>query len=181
MKLGLALSGGGFRASLFHVGVLARLAELFTVEAMPFTGKTEPAVRAKFLQALQSAESGSAHVMGLITRGESRYDLLTLNAAGMARLGPSARERLDVSILQQVVFREVMRMTPQDEERLIYIKDTDEVLATVTKGAGELGVILTPTKITEVKDVARAGDRMPHKSTYFYPKPLTGLVINAMD
>ena len=42
-------------------------------------------------------------------------------------------------------------------------------------------MLLNPPRVTEVKDVARAGDRMPHKSTYFYPKPLTGLVINAMD
>lgn len=158
-----------------------RLAELFTVEAMPFTKETEPAIRERFLKALRTVEPTSAHVMGLIIRGESRYDLLTLNAAGLARLGPSARERLDVSVLQYLVFRGALRMTPQDEERLIYIKDEDEVLAAVATGAGELGVVLNPTKITEVKDVARAGDRMPHKSTYFYPKPLTGLVINVMD
>lgn len=51
----------------------------------------------------------------------------------------------------------------------------------MARGDGELAVLLNPPKITEVKDVARAGDRMPHKSTYFYPKPLTGLVINTMD
>jgi len=157
------------------------LAETFTLEAIPFTKETEPAARAKFLDVLHAARSSNAHVMGLIARGESRYELLTLNAAGLTRVGPSARERLDVSILQYLVFREAMRMTPQDEERLIYIKDEEEVVASLAKGEGELAIILNPPKITEVKDVARAGDRMPHKSTYFYPKPLTGLVINKMD
>ncbi|TAL09459.1 MAG: DUF1015 domain-containing protein [Nitrospirae bacterium] len=158
-----------------------RLAETFTVDAIPFTAGTEPAARAKFLSTLQSARGTNAHVLGLIVRGEARYEVLTLNAEGLARLGTSARERLDVSILQQVVFRDAMRMEPKDEERLIYIKDEEEVLAAMARGDGELAVLLNPPRVTEVKDVARAGDRMPHKSTYFYPKPLTGLVINAMD
>ena len=159
----------------------ARLAETFTVETIAFAKETEPGARAKFLGALLAARGTNAHVMGLIVRGESRYEVLTLTAAGLARLGASARERLDVSILQQVVFREALRMEPKDEERLIYIKDEEDVLAAMARGEGELAVLLNPPRVTEVKDVARAGDRMPHKSTYFYPKPLTGLVINAMD
>ena len=158
-----------------------RLAETFAVETMSFTKETESPARAKFLSTLQAAQGTKAHVMGLIMRGESRYEVLTLNAEGLARLGPSARERLDVSILQQMVFRGALRMEPKDEERLIYIKDEEDVLAAMARGDGELAVLLNPPKITEVKDVARAGDRMPHKSTYFYPKPLTGLVINAME
>ena len=158
-----------------------RLAETFMVEAIPFTNETEPAARAKFLDRLCAAQSSNSRIMGLVMRGEPRYEVLTLTAAGLGKLGPSARERLDVSILQQVVFRDAMRMTPQDEERLIYLKDEEEVLAAVARAEGELAILLNPPKIAEVKDVARAGDRMPHKSTYFYPKPLTGLVINKMD
>jgi len=158
-----------------------RLAETFTLAAFPFTKETEPAARAKFLNALHAAQATDAHVMGLVARGESRYDLLTLSPAGLARLGPSARERLDVSILQQLVFHGTLRLTPQDEERLIYIKDEEDAMAAVARGDGELAFLLNPPKVTEVKDVARVGDRMPHKSTYFYPKPLTGLVLNVMD
>jgi uncharacterized protein (DUF1015 family) len=119
--------------------------------------------------------------MGLVVRGELRYDLLSLNPTGLSRLGPSALERLDVSILQQLVFRGALRLTPQDEERLVYIKEEEEAIAAVARGDGELAFLLNPPKVTEVKDVARVGDRMPHKSTYFYPKPLTGLVLNVME
>ena len=158
-----------------------RLGETFTLTAFPFTKETEPAARAKFVNALHAAQATDAHVMGLVIRGEPRYDLLTLNPAAMARLGPSARERLDVSILQQLVFRGALRLTPQDEERLVYIKDEEDAMASMARGDGELAFLLNPPKVTEVKDVARVGDRMPHKSTYFYPKPLTGLVLNVMD
>ena len=158
-----------------------RLGETFTLTAFPFTKETEPAARAKFVNALHAAQATDAHVMGLVIRGEPRYDLLTLNPAAMARLGPSARERLDVSILQQLVFRGALRLTPQDEERLVYIKDEEDAMASMARGDGELAFLLNPPKVTEVKDVARVGDRMPHKSTYFYPKPLSGLVLNVMD
>ena len=42
-------------------------------------------------------------------------------------------------------------------------------------------LLLNPTKVQEVSDVASAGEHMPHKSTYFFPKPLTGLVMNVMN
>src|SRR5438309_3290662 len=156
------------------------LGETFTLTAFPFTQVTEPAARAKFVNALHAAQATDAHVMGLVIRGEPGDDLLSLNPAAMARLGPSARERLDVSILQQLVFRGALRLTPQDEERQVHIKDEEDAMASMARGDGELAFLLNPPKVTEVKDVARVGDRMPHKSTYFYPKLLTGLVINTM-
>jgi uncharacterized protein (DUF1015 family) len=158
-----------------------RLAETFTLAAFPFTKETEPEARTQFLNALHAAQATDGHVMGCVVRGEPHYDLLTLNPTGLSRLGPSARERLDVSILQQLVFRGALRLTPQDEERLIYIKDEEDAMAAVARGDGELAFLLNPPKVTEVKDVARVGDRMSHKSTYFYPKPLAGLVLNVMD
>ncbi len=158
-----------------------RLAETFAMETMAFTKETEPVARARFMGALYEARTTNAHVMGLIVRGESRYVVLTLTAAGRARLGASARERLDVSILQQMMFRDALRMEPKDEERLLYLKDEEEVLAAMARGDGELAVLINPPKVAEVRAVALAGDRMPHKSTYFYPKPLTGFVLNTMD
>src|SRR5439155_1275484 len=107
-----------------------RLAVTFTLTAFPFTQQTERATRAKFLNALHAAQATDAHVMGLVVHGEPRYDLLTLSPAGLGHLGPFARERLDVSILQQLVFRDTLRLTPQDEERLIYIKDEEDAVAT---------------------------------------------------
>jgi uncharacterized protein (DUF1015 family) len=158
-----------------------RLNKTFSCESFPFTEGTELEARTRFLGALYAARASNAHVMGFVVRGAARYDLLALNEAGLAQVGPSVRERLDVSILQRLVLREAIGMTPQDEERLLYTKSEEEALAAVAKGEGELAILLNPPKVSEVKEVATAGDRMPHKSTYFYPKPLTGLVINVME
>ena len=158
-----------------------RMTENFTVKEFPFTRATEAAVRERFLRALRAARSSKEHVLGMAVHGESQYDLYALNAKGDSKLGASARDRLDVSLLQQLVLRDAMRMTAHDEERLTYMKDEEAVFRAVAAGDCEMAILLNPPKITEVKDVASAGDRMPHKSTYFYPKPLTGLVINKMD
>jgi len=48
----------------------------------------------------------------------------------------------------------------------------------VERGKFKVAFLLNPTKPQQVKDIALAGMRMPQKSTYFYPKPLSGLVIN---
>ncbi|MEK7268431.1 MAG: DUF1015 domain-containing protein, partial [Nitrospirota bacterium] len=48
-------------------------------------------------------------------------------------------------------------------------------------GAAEAALLLNPPKVGEVRAVAASGERMPHKSTYFYPKPLTGLVMNIFE
>lgn len=47
-------------------------------------------------------------------------------------------------------------------------------------GRAQLALLMNPTEIEQVRNVARAGHTMPHKSTFFYPKLLSGLVLNVM-
>ncbi len=49
------------------------------------------------------------------------------------------------------------------------------------EGENQLAVLLRPTDINQVKQVAAAGEKMPQKSTFFYPKLLTGLVLYLFD
>ena len=67
------------------------------------------------------------------------------------------------------------------EPNMLYTKDDDEALDLVRRGTAEAAFLLNPTKVSEVSAVAAAGLRMPHKSTYFFPKPLTGLVLRVME
>ena len=71
--------------------------------------------------------------------------------------------------------------TQQAQEAIVYTKDDDEALDWAESGPGTGALLLNATKVSEVQAVAKAGERMPHKSTYFYPKPLTGLVIHVME
>ena len=62
-----------------------------------------------------------------------------------------------------------------------YTIDAGEALASVADGRSALAFILNPTTVAQVWDVATSGNVMPQKSTYFYPKLLTGLVTNPLD
>jgi uncharacterized protein (DUF1015 family) len=138
-----------------------------------------PAVRAQFIDALRT-KGRAAPTFGLALKGEDRYVTLSLKPAHCPDANASPRARLDVSLLQQLV---VSRLCPtqQEQEAILYTKDDHEALDWAADGTGTGALLLNATKVGEVRAVAEAGERMPHKSTYFYPKPLTGLVINVME
>jgi uncharacterized protein (DUF1015 family) len=85
-----------------------------------------------------------------------------------------------VSLLQQLI---VAKLCPsrEEQEAILYTKDDHEALNWVAQGIGTGALLLNATKVGEIRAVATAGERMPHKSTYFYPKPLTGLVLHVME
>ncbi len=96
----------------------------------------------------------------------------------------NALRNLDVSILHKLVLERIMGI---DEENmangvnLTYTRDDGEAVAAVDGGEANCCFILNPTRVEEIADVALAGEKMPQKSTYFYPKLTTGLVMNKLD
>lgn len=86
-------------------------------------------------------------------------------------------KNLDVSILHFVIFRKALDIK-SEEGNITYVKTPEEAEKLVREGTHKLAFFLNPTKVSEMKAVAERGDMMPQKSTYFYPKLLTGLVIH---
>jgi uncharacterized protein (DUF1015 family) len=162
-----------------YATVQTQLGEMFDLKEFPFLAETKAAVRVRFIDALRM-NGRIAPTFGLALKGEHRYVTLSLKASHRPDTDASPRAKLDVSLLQQLV---VSRLCPtqQEQEAILYTKDDHEALDWVENGAGTGALLLNATKVSEVQAVAKAGERMPHKSTYFYPKPLTGLVINVME
>ena len=97
----------------------------------------------------------------------------------------AAWQGLDVAVLQALVFGEALGVTPDDiraGDRVTYTRDAAAAVNAVRAGTdgASLAALLNPTPPEAMRDVAQAGDRMPQKSTYFYPKLITGLVINPL-
>jgi uncharacterized protein (DUF1015 family) len=159
--------------------VQSLLSPTFDLQEFPFTMATQAVTRAKFIEAMRTT-GRTVPVFGLAIKGESRYMTLSLKPAHCPPAQASPRAKLDVSLLQQLV---VTALCPsqEDQEAILYTKDDHEALDWVAKGTGTGALLLNATKVSEVQAVATAGERMPHKSTYFFPKPLTGLVINVME
>ncbi len=152
--------------------------ECFLMEEFGFNAGGEASARDRFLRSLQ-AERGSRPAFGLALRGHRAYVLLRLRPGHPALAKATVRDRLDVAILQNHVLTRLLR-TKSDEEAMLYSKDDDEALDLVLRGSAQAALLLNPPRVADVQAVAAAGLRMPHKSTYFYPKPLTGLVMHVM-
>jgi uncharacterized protein (DUF1015 family) len=130
--------------------------------------------------------NGSAHSgrgrFGLWTR--SGAAILTARWAAFEPLVPAggqALRHLDVTLLQ-VVLEQLAGIDQAGVAagRVVYTKSAEEAIAWVngTSDGADVAFLLEPTPVAAIVEVAREGDVMPQKSTYFYPKPLTGLVIN---
>src|SRR5262245_20808064 len=155
------------------------LDDRFDQQEFPYTPGTRGAVRTQFFEALRT-KGRMAPTFGLAFRGKDSYLTLTLKPAYRPSPEASPRAKLDVSLLQQLIVATLCQ-TQQEQEAILYTKDDQEALDWVEDGTGTGALLLNPTKVSEVQAVATAGERMPHKSTYFFPKPLTGLVMNVME
>lgn len=118
-----------------------------------------------------------------LSRGASSEKRFVMYAKGeFTGLTLRDSDLLDVIVLHDLIvepLRKKVRTTTQGREILIdFTKDSDYAVGEVDAGRTSLLIMLNPTKITEIRDVAFSGKRMPQKSTYFYPKVLTGLVMN---
>ncbi len=129
----------------------------------------------------------SEYEKGLISFGfyaENRYFLLTLKdklslVEKLPHLHPTLRN-LDVSVLHSLVLEEILGIDKENLAKQInlkYTRDLDEAVADVDGGAN-CSFILNPTRVSQIIEVGSAGQKMPQKSTYFYPKLITGLVMN---
>ena len=85
---------------------------------------------------------------------------------------PEEVKKLDVSILQNVIIEKIMGLK---EPEISYTTDSHDAFS-IVRETGSLAFLINPTSVDELTEVSFAGERMPHKSTYFYPKVPSGLL-----
>jgi uncharacterized protein (DUF1015 family) len=90
---------------------------------------------------------------------------------------PQEYRRLDVSILNALILEKIMTGDLADNNSVSFIPERDECIEAVDSDDTRIAFFLNPTKIEQIVSVALAGEKMPPKSTYFYPKPVSGLLI----
>lgn len=158
--------------------LLAGLAENFDVQ--PHPGSMADLVR-------EMASLSDRHATGLLLKGGRRYRLALKSEAMLDRAMPGrSREwrRLDVSILHSLVLDRLLGL---DLDRVVkhenvgYVKSVEEAEAKVEAGEYQFAFLLNPTRVEQVRTIAGHREKMPPKSTYFFPKLLSGLVINPLS
>ena len=119
--------------------------------------------------------------------GEGHYVLTLKDISVMDKLFPTSSEAyrgLDVNVLHSLILEKLFGIDKENMAKqinLTYTKFVDEALSAVKSGEANCCFLLNPTRVEEIRDVAAAGEKMPQKSTYFYPKLITGLVMNKLD
>jgi uncharacterized protein (DUF1015 family) len=90
-------------------------------------------------------------------------------------------KRLDVSILDHIILEKFLALdSAQEKSSLAYSYDRSDAVNRVLVQEYQLAFLLSPVRVEVIKAIADAGDKMPRKSTYFYPKVPSGLVLNRL-
>ena len=165
----------GFKLDAF----MNRLDDLFEIEL--YKDKNIGA----FMQELESR--GKKHRVFGMYSGKDIFFLELKNPEQASKLLPdnksAAWEKLDVALLDNIILDQLLGINDQkrrSQENLAYTRSEEWLMEQIDNRNYQLGFLLNPTRVEEIIAVAQARDKMPQKSTYFYPKLITGLIINKM-
>ncbi len=156
-------------------GLLNRLNTFFNVTEYPLNKKNIGSQIDRLL---------TGDIIKLVLCGLKHGKLLVLSIRDAKAIRPmfpafhsELYEKLDVSIVDHVILEELLGLTHEKAGAFLdYNYDAAESVKKVLDGEYQLGIIVNPVKPSVIKAIADSGDRMPKKSTYFYPKVPAGLV-----
>lgn len=155
-----------------HAALRTHLEANFTVEVF---GRDEAGAKA-LVDALRAAPEAE-NAFGVVLRDLSE-NLLVRRPVASAMESPLAK--LDVKVLHDAILGDALLAAGGGEPKLAYSIDPLKLAAQVASGALEGAFLMNPTRAEEMAEVCQAGELMPQKSTYFFPKLLTGLVFHSL-
>lgn len=153
-----------------------RLKEIFNM--VPFDN------RKAFIAALNKGGKGT---LGLYVKGIPRFYLLQLSQdPEIDKYLPMGTHPLlrrnDVTILHECIIDPILGIgTNMENKRIMFMSRAEEALDMVAKEQADVAFLLNPPSMEDVMEIAEVGLRMPHNSTYFYPKVPTGLVFHSLE
>jgi uncharacterized protein (DUF1015 family) len=165
-----------------YADLLLRAAGVFEVTPLPRSADASAVLGAL-------AAAGKRGPSFAAAAGDGSVSLLTLRPGDLAAhptLGgkPAVLRKTDVAILHSGVLEALLGITPEAQAaktNLWYPQDARAALAELRGGKGDVLFLMNATPVRDVRDVAEAGEVMPQKSTFFFPKIPTGLAIHTLD
>lgn len=157
-------------------------------------GSDDPAAksdaRQKMLARMKAEYESDKNAFGIYAADRAFYVAVLRDRQAMDQVAPQMSgpwRSLDVSVLHKLILEKCLGI---GEKRLAqggnveYVKDTanaiEELIAKIDSGRKQAAFFMNPPKVQQMQMVAEAGERMPQKSTFFYPKIYTGLTINRL-
>ena len=170
---------------------IASLKENFEITEFPFDSpNTKLEAKQKMLAQMKAEYNNNKNAFGIYCGNNTFYVAILIDKQAMDSIAPNysdAWKGLDVSVLHKLILEKLLGIDEQKlakGQNLEYVKDTpnaiDDSISRVDAGQKQVLFLMNPVKMQQLKIVTEAGERMPPKSTYFYPKTYTGLVINKL-
>jgi uncharacterized protein (DUF1015 family) len=171
--------------------LIGQLSERFSITKFEFdSAKTKDNAEEKMLELMRTEHDKDESAFGIYGADNAFYVAVLEDKSTMDSIVPDmsrAWKTLDVSILHKLILEELLGIDQEklaEGENLQYVKDTPNAIADsieqVDAGQKQVAFFMNPIKMQQLKMVTQAGERMPQKSTYFYPKVYTGLTINKL-
>ncbi|UQZ89646.1 hypothetical protein C4J81_10665 [Deltaproteobacteria bacterium Smac51] len=164
--------------------MLQRLSAYFKISGKCFTEENEPIIRDRFLWKMKKQKD----CLGVYMSGRPTYYTLKLTDAGRADAALSGEPKelaaLDTVILSNLIFKEALGLTEEDLDNpdiISYVSNLGKALEMIREGQHSAAFLLNPATVEDILRVTEKGYIMPRKSTFFYPKVTTGLVLNLID
>jgi uncharacterized protein (DUF1015 family) len=160
-------------------GFLSRVSDLFAVEAVGGGPKDLAARLAeeKGPAVCAVGKGGRAAILSLRVDAElSRYPVLGKR--------PEVVRKTSVALLHDALLEHVLGISAQAQAaktNIVYLQDAREGVEAIERGEAQALFLMNPTPISTIREVAAAGEVMPQKSTFFYPKVPTGLFFHTLD
>ncbi len=164
--------------------LLKSLEKYFSVQSFAFDSLTDKEKTCNTLMDEMKSKDKGQFTFGLYS-GTKFFYLLTLKDNSVLNNSDTPKEFLELEpfILQSLIFEKIMginREAIQNQENVCFKKSEMEAIKMVDAGDCQLAFFLNATEMDQIKNVCGAGLRMPQKSTFFYPKLLSGLVFNPL-
>ena len=163
--------------------LLEGVKKYFELEEMTFDSYSKAAVKKAFLARLEEENTGQI-TMGLYMKNVNKFYVLKLKSEALALVdAPDVLKKLDLTVLHELIITKELGFTKDEQmaqDGIKYIKQEAEAFDLIDSGAAEASFIMAYPKMADIRAVSAAGYKMPQKSTYFYPKLLSGIVINPL-
>jgi len=140
-----------------------------------------PSTLEELLSRMAAVQDGIAFGVYTKERGFSLLALKDRNALDEIEGASEILKRLDVTILHKFIIEEILGVSQTDKERIDYTPDEEAVKELVDLKEFQIGFFLNSTPVEKVKEAALRHEKMPPKSTFFYPKLCSGLIFNLLD
>jgi len=163
-----------------------RLEEFFLVQELSIPEDSDAAATVVRNALAEAASQGTS--FGLLIPGEKQGAILTvkpgLDLAAAGLTGSKETLALDVTLLHDLVLDKILgidRAAQAAQSNIKYLRDTRSAMERCASGEGQACFFMNATPVSQVVAVSDAGEVMPQKSTFFYPKIASGMVFNPID